>query len=115
MRPAAPPWMNGALLADAKRVLDTQEDPRRGNDEKFFDIGFAAFQGDPIAEIKRLYEWLGRDLTAETEQRMLDWREDNPRDKHGTHSYSAEEFGMTEPSLQARFGAYRHRFAPLLR
>jgi prepilin-type processing-associated H-X9-DG protein len=26
LRPAAPPWMNGALLKDAKRVLDTQEE-----------------------------------------------------------------------------------------
>jgi prepilin-type processing-associated H-X9-DG protein len=26
LRPAAPPWMNGALLADARRVLDTQEE-----------------------------------------------------------------------------------------
>jgi prepilin-type processing-associated H-X9-DG protein len=26
IRPAVPPWMNGALLADAKRVLDTQEE-----------------------------------------------------------------------------------------
>jgi hypothetical protein len=26
LRPAVPPWMNGALLADAKRVLDTQEE-----------------------------------------------------------------------------------------
>lgn len=26
IRPAVPPWMNGALLADAKRVLDTQDE-----------------------------------------------------------------------------------------
>jgi len=26
LRPAVPPWMNGALLDDAKRVLDTQEE-----------------------------------------------------------------------------------------
>ena len=26
IRPAVPPWMNGALLEDAKRVLDTQEE-----------------------------------------------------------------------------------------
>jgi hypothetical protein len=26
LRPAAPPWMNGALRAEAKRVLDTQEE-----------------------------------------------------------------------------------------
>src|SRR5580692_3971288 len=26
IRPAVPPWMNGALRAEAKRVLDTQEE-----------------------------------------------------------------------------------------
>jgi hypothetical protein len=85
-----------------------------GNDDKFFDIGFNAFQLDPIAEVRNLYAWLGRDLAPETEQRMLAWRDENPRDKHGIHEYDAADFGMTEASLAARFGAYHDRFAPLL-
>jgi hypothetical protein len=87
---------------------------REANDAKFFDIGFAAFQDDPIAEISGLYEWLGRELTAETEARMRAWREENPRDKHGAHTYSGEQYGITDDALAARFGAYRERFASLL-
>lgn len=93
------------------RVLAFRSGP---NDEKFFDIGFTAFQADPIAEIRRLYEWLGRDLTIKTERRMRDWRTDNPRDKFGTHVYDATDFGLTDDALASRFGAYRERFGPLL-
>src|SRR5580692_3276442 len=39
------------------RMLAFRTDPAR--DAKFFDIGFTQFQADPIAEIRRLYEWLG--------------------------------------------------------
>jgi Sulfotransferase family len=86
-----------------------------GREDRFYDIGFSAFQADPIAEIRGLYEWLGRDLTPETERHMGAWREDNPLDKFGRHEYSAEEFGIDEVALAARFGTYRARFWPLLR
>ena len=85
-----------------------------GRDDAFHDIGFTAFQADPIAEIRGLYEWLGRELTEETERRMVAWRADNPRDKHGTHAYDGAEFGLTEDRLAERFGAYRARFDALL-
>ena len=68
-------------------------------DVKFFDIGFTGFQADPIAEVRRLYRWLGRELTPDTEARMRGWRADNPRDKHGAHSNSGAEFGMTDETL----------------
>lgn len=83
-------------------------------DAKFYDMGFTAFQADPIEEIRGLYRWLGRDLTAETEQRMRAWREANPRDKHGAHTYDGADFGITDNALAARFGAYRERFGPML-
>lgn len=85
-----------------------------GHDDRFFDIGFEAFQADPIAEVRRLYTWLGHELTAETEKAMRAWRDDNPRDKHGTHTYEATQFGLDEDKLANRFGAYRARFAELL-
>jgi hypothetical protein len=85
-----------------------------GREDRFYDIGFSAFQADPIREIRGLYAWLGEALTPETEARMLAWREDNPRDKHGTHEYRAADFGLDDAKLEARFGEYRRRFAPLL-
>jgi Sulfotransferase family len=84
------------------------------HEERFFDVGFTQFQADPIAEIRKLYEWLDDDLPQEAVDRMLAWRADNPKDKFGRHEYAGDQFGITEISLQARFGAYRQRFAPLL-
>jgi hypothetical protein len=86
-----------------------------GREDRFFDIGFSAFQADPIAEIRQLYRWLDRPLTHETVERMRSWREDNPRDKHGVHTYEAANFGLDDATLANRFAAYGERFGPLLR
>ena len=84
-----------------------------GREDRFFDIGFGAFQGDPIAEIRRLYGWLGCELTAGTEQRMRAWRAANPRDA-GAHRYEAATFGLDDAAMDERFASYRERFATLL-
>jgi hypothetical protein len=94
------------------RMLAFRRDPAR--DAKVFDMGFAAFQSDPIAEIRRLYAWLGDELAGDTVERMRTWRADNPRDKHGAHSYDAGRFALTDGLLAERFGPYRERFGALL-
>lgn len=94
------------------RILEFRQDPTR--DAKFFDIGFTQFQSDPLAEIQRLYEWLGDELGDEAVVRMLDWRADNPKDKHGRHQYDAAEFGLTADAFARRFAAYRRRFRTFL-
>jgi Sulfotransferase family len=94
------------------RVLAFRDDPVR--DARFFDMGFTPFQADPIAEIRKLYGWLGDELTDDTIDRMLAWRADNPADKYGKHEYDADQFGITDESLAERFRAYRERFGELL-
>jgi hypothetical protein len=94
------------------RSLAFRADPAR--DAKFFDIGFTEFQADPVAEIRRLYDWLGDELTDDTVERILAWRADNPKDKYGKHEYDGADFGITDDLLDARFGAYRRRFASFL-
>ena len=44
------------------RCLAFRQDPVR--DARFFDLGFTQFQGDPIGEIRRLYDWLGDELAG---------------------------------------------------
>ena len=94
------------------RILAFRQDPAR--DAKFFDIGFTPFQADPIAEISKLYDWLGDELTKDTIDRMLAWRADNPADKYGKHEYDPTQFAITDEALAKRFGAYRDRFGALL-
>jgi len=94
------------------RCLAFRSDPAR--DRRFFDIGFTQFQSDPVCAIRELYRWLGDDLPETIVERMLAWRADNPKDKHGRHEYDGADFGITEDALDSRFGSYRRRFAPFL-
>ena len=115
--PSIPPHEVGELNMEQwgialDRSLAFREDPDR--DAKFFDIGFTDFQADPIAEISRLYEWLGDELTEATMARMRAWRDDNPKDKYGKHDYDGADFGITDDALANRFGRYRERFGSLL-
>lgn len=115
--PGIDPAYVGALNMDQwgialDRMLAFRADPAR--DARFLDIGFTTFQADPIAEVRRLYDWLGDDLDDATVERMRAWRADNPKDKHGKHEYDGAHFGITDAALAARFGAYRQRFGPLL-
>jgi hypothetical protein len=94
------------------RCLAFRADPAR--DAKFFDIGFTEFQADPVGEIRRLYAWLGDELTDDTVDRILAWRADNPKDKYGKHKYNGADFGITDVTLEQRFAPYRDRFASFL-
>jgi hypothetical protein len=82
-----------------------------GNDRRFFDIHFAAFQKDPIAAIAGLYEFLGEEFTPQARARMQAWRNDTPRDKHGDHTYDAADFKIDLTSLREQFRFYTERFA----
>lgn len=83
-----------------------------GNDDRFFDIGFAEMRPDPIPAVERLYDWLGIDLTDEVVTRMQAWWDANPADKYGTHDYSPEQYGIDPDALRAQFAFYNERFAP---
>jgi hypothetical protein len=81
-----------------------------GNDHRFFDVQFAAFQKDPYPDIARLYDFLGETFTDETRARMEVWRKGTPRDKHGDHRYDAADFGVDLAQLRERFRFYTERF-----
>jgi hypothetical protein len=81
-----------------------------GNDHRFFDLHFAPFQRDPIAVVADLYAWLGEDLTDEARARMVGWRTERPRDKHGLHEYQPSDFGLSAEGLREHFRFYTDRF-----
>jgi hypothetical protein len=81
-----------------------------GNEHRFFDIGFADMQADPIGTVRRLYGWLGEDLTSETEARMAAWWDENSRDRQGSRRYDPEMYGVREDQLRERFRFYHERF-----
>jgi hypothetical protein len=84
-----------------------------GRESAFHDIGFRAFQADPIGEVRGLYDWLGRELGSDTERRMREWWSANRR-RDAQPRPDPAQFGFDDAKLAKRFRAYRERFAPLL-
>jgi hypothetical protein len=81
-----------------------------GNDQRFFDVHFAAFQDNPYASLERLYAFIGEELTPQTRERMEAWRRNTPRDKHGEHRVDPADFALDPSGLRQRFAFYTDRF-----
>jgi hypothetical protein len=96
--------MYGSMMEQAMAVRD-RHDPKQ-----FYDFSFHELVADPVGAIARMYDHFGFTWTAEGERRMRAWHEGNPQHKHGGHSYTLAEFGLTEAAIGERFAAYAERF-----
>ena len=78
--------------------------------DRFFDLHYAALMRDPIGVMRSLYDWAGDELTASTEQSMLDWLERNPQDRFGVQPHSLDGTGVTRADLEPVFAEYLSAF-----
>ncbi|MCF4165254.1 sulfotransferase [Zavarzinia compransoris] len=78
--------------------------------DRFIDARYEDVQRDPVGEAKRVYAALGLRFGAPEEAAMRDWLEQNARDRHPAHHYSAAEFGLTAEALETDFAFYIDAF-----
>ncbi|EQA97406.1 hypothetical protein FHS51_004061 [Sphingobium wenxiniae] len=78
--------------------------------ENVFDMQYTDVIKDPVGSIERAYAYFGMTLSDISKTRILAYLADNGKDKHGVHSYSAEEFGLSEDMLRTLFKDYIERF-----
>jgi Sulfotransferase family len=95
------------LRAHIARPMKARE---RIGDDRFFDLHYSALMRDPIGVMRSLYDWAGDELTASTEQSMLDWLERNPQDRFGVQPYSLGGTGVTRADLEPVFAEYLAAF-----
>ena len=79
-------------------------------DNVIYDLHYANMMKEPIPEMRKLYAWLGEEFTPEIEAGMQKWLDDHPKGKHGDHTYSLEEYGLSVEDLKPVFGQYVERF-----
>ena len=107
----ADPRVAGRQWSDRmSRALHRCMEVREANEDRFIDIWFQDAMRDPLAQIRRIYDFADMELTAEAEARMRQWTVDNARDKRVAHSYTLEQFGLSEDGVRRDFAAYRERF-----
>jgi len=96
------PWQ---AVEHARRALDFSD----RHPGRVIDVHYADVVRDPIATMRSLYAALGDEYTAEAEQGMQAWLDDNPQNKFGKHEYNLGKYGLDAGALRDRFGDYLSR------
>ncbi len=93
------------------RALDTFLAVRdRAPAEQFLDVSFESIESEPLAAVERVYDFLGWPLTSDARAAMQRFLDSNPKNKHGVHRYTLEQFGLSRTEESARFREYCERF-----
>lgn len=70
------------------------------------DLSFKSLMADPVAAVREVYTRYGMDFTPAAESGIAQWLVDNPADKHGKHTYTLEDYGLSIPQVESVYGDY---------
>jgi hypothetical protein len=90
------------LAMHVARPLEVSEERPQDIYHLYYDDMLA----DPLAQMKKVYAWLGDDWTDATQSGMESWLQENPQGRYGVHSYSLAEWGFTKQDLVPYFSDY---------
>ena len=93
-----------------RRALDACMDFRARHPERFMDLGYRALVEDPIDAVARIHAFVDEPLPESARRSMLEWAEENARDRRPIHHYTLDRFGLSEAGLARDFQRYRTRF-----
>jgi len=79
-------------------------------DDVIYDLYYDKLIRNPIAEMEKLYQWLGDEFTSQVERSMKSWLKTHPQNEFGKHQYSLAEFGQSRDSLSSIFGEYARQY-----
>ena len=96
----------------AKLVQQSLEQRRRFADrrEQFFDVQLRELVTDPLDVVHRMYGHFGYELSDEVDARMREFMEAHQRDRHGSHTYTPEDFGIDPIRDREPFAEYIEHF-----
>jgi len=77
---------------------------------RFFDVRFEDILEKPLEVIEQLYGHFGFEWSPDIRDRMSTYVQNRPREKHGKHSYTLEEFGLSREEHGPLFADYCKRF-----
>ncbi|MEA3300981.1 MAG: sulfotransferase [Pseudomonadota bacterium] len=72
----------------------------------FHDMRYKDLVADPVKAVGTIYERFDMDYTQAAQDGVRRWLAENPAGKHGKHSYSLADFGITEDDIREVYGDY---------
>jgi hypothetical protein len=80
-------------------------------EDQIADLQYVDLLRDPASAIAATYERLGLPAGDDLPARITGYLAARPQDKHGTHRYSAADFGFDVDQLRTQFAPYTETFA----
>ncbi|HXK22871.1 MAG TPA: sulfotransferase [Myxococcota bacterium] len=82
----------------------------RLGEERFLDVHHRELNDDPMGTLQRVYAFLGLELRPSLREALRDWQQANRSGTHGTHRYTAEQFGLCTAQLRSDYDFYIRHF-----
>jgi hypothetical protein len=71
-----------------------------------YDLYYDDLVADPLAQMRKIYAWLGDPWTDAAVSGMRTWLSANPQGRFGQHRYSLSQWGFTKQDLAPYFSDY---------
>lgn len=78
--------------------------------DRFVDVPFLSTVKDPVGAAERVMRELGLTVGPSDVAAFEQYREQNERERHGSHSYTAEDFGLSDEQLERDFAFYTEAY-----
>ena len=83
---------------------------RQARPDRFVDVHFNAMLSDPLTEVRRVMSALDMTPGPADDAAWEAYLEQNRAERHGSHSYTAEDFGLSEDRLATDFAFYTEAY-----
>ena len=84
---------------------------RRAHKEvRIHDMRYTDIARAPVDAVRSVYDFADIPFVAGTDGRIQAWLAENPADKHGRHTYTLEDYGLTAARVRDVYGDYIDAF-----
>ena len=87
--------------------MDARE---KANPAQFYDLQYQDLIADPKGQVRKIYNYFGYPINEKMEAGMENWLTNNRQHKHGKHTYTLEQFGLSSNAIERRFSRYMDAF-----
>lgn len=92
-----------------RRGLDHTMQVRDSAAPQFLDVQFHHTVKQPLDVVRRIYDFIGWELTPDVLGRMRAWLVEDEKSHSAMHEYTPEQFGLSDAQIERDFARYRAR------
>lgn len=79
-------------------------------EDRFIDVSYYDLLKEPIAELKRIYDFAGIEFNEEAVKSAEQTKKKNVQHRYGRHVYHLEDFGLSREIIEDQYAFYRKRY-----